>query len=347
MKVKAVVLEGVGEIRLRDIELPGSLEPASDEVRVAIKAVGICGSDVHYLKHGRIGDFIVNEPMVLGHEASGVVTAVGAKVSHLKVGDRVCMEPGIPDFGSRQTLEGHYNLDPAVRFWATPPIHGCLTPEVVHPAALTYKLPDSVSFAEGAMVEPLAIGVYAAAKGAIRPGDIAVVAGAGTIGMMVAFAALASGCSEVIVSDVAKAKLDIIAKVPGVIAVDLTREKLADVVARRTVGKGADLFFEASGAPKAFDDMLDVVTQGGRVVLVGMPQDRVPLDVVALEVKEISLTGIFRYANVWDRTLALLGSGKIDVKPLISASYPFDKSIEAFERAAQQNPSDVKVQITF
>ena len=197
------------------------------------------------------------------------------------------------------------------------------------------------------MVEPLAIGVYAAAKGAIRPGDIAVVAGAGTIGMMVAFAALASGCSEVIVSDVAKAKLDIIAKVPGVIAVDLTKQKLADVVAARTAGKGADLFFEASGAPKAFDDMLDVVTQGGRVVLVGMPQDRVPLDVVALEVKEISLTGIFRYANVWDRTLALLGSGKIDVKPLISASYPFDKSIEAFERAAQQNPSDVKVQITF
>lgn len=347
MKVKAVVLEGIGDIRLRDIDLPGSLDPAADEVRVAIKAVGICGSDVHYLKHGRIGDFIVNEPMVLGHEASGVVTSVGAKVSHLKVGDRVCMEPGIPDFGSRQTLEGHYNLDPAVRFWATPPIHGCLTPEVVHPAALTYKLPDSVSFAEGAMVEPLAIGVYAAAKGAIRPGDIAVVAGAGTIGMMVAFAALASGCSEVIVSDVARAKLDIIAKVPGVVAVDLTKEKLADVVAARTAGKGADLFFEASGAPKAFDDMLDVVTQGGRVVLVGMPQDRVPLDVVALEVKEISLTGIFRYANVWDRTLALLGSGKIDLKPLISASYPFDKSIEAFERAAQQNPSDVKVQITF
>ena len=152
--------------------------------------------------------------MVLGHEAAGVVTAVGANVAHLKVGDRVCMEPGIPDFGSRQTLEGHYNLDPSVRFWATPPIHGCLTPEVVHPAALTYKLPDNVSLAEGAMVEPLAIGVYAAFKGDIRPGDIAVVAGAGTIGMMVAFAALASGCAKVIVSDIAKAKLDLIADLP-------------------------------------------------------------------------------------------------------------------------------------
>ncbi|MDR3376583.1 MAG: NAD(P)-dependent alcohol dehydrogenase [Ancalomicrobiaceae bacterium] len=346
MKVRAVVLEGIGDIRLRDIEVPGTLEPADNEVRIAIKTVGICGSDVHYYKHGRIGDFVVNEPMVLGHEAAGIITAVGAHVSDLKVGDRVCMEPGIPDFGSLETLEGHYNLDPAVRFWATPPIHGCLTPEVVHPAALTYKLPDNVSLAEGAMVEPLAIGVYAAAKAEIRPGDVAVVAGAGTIGMMVAFAALASGCSEVIVSDMATAKLDLIAGSPGIVVVDLNKEKLADVVAARTAGRGADIFFEASGSLHAFDDMMDVVRRNGRIVLVGMPQGRAPLDVVALEVKEISLTGIFRYANVWDRTLNLLGSGKIDLKPLISASYPFDQSIAAFQRAAAQNPSDVKVQIT-
>lgn len=346
MKVKAVVLEGVGNIRLRDIDVPGGAEPADNEVRIAIKTVGICGSDVHYYKHGRIGDFVVDAPMVLGHEAAGVVTAVGAKVAQLKVGDRVCMEPGIPEFGSRETLEGHYNLDPSVRFWATPPIHGCLTPEVLHPAALTYKLPDNVSFAEGAMVEPLAIGVYAALKAAIRPGDVAVVAGAGTIGIMVTFAALAAGCSEIIVSDVAKAKLDLIAGHAGIVVVDLNTQKLADVVAARTAGRGADVFFEASGSPHAFDDMLEVTGRGGRVVLVGMPQDRVPLDVVALEVKEISLTGIFRYANVWERTLALLGSGKIDLKPLISASYPFDKSVAAFERAAQQKPSDVKIQIT-
>ena len=347
MKVRAVVLEGIGDIRLREIEVPGTMELADNEVRIAVKTVGICGSDVHYYKHGRIGDFVVNAPMILGHEAAGVVTAVGAKSAHLQIGDRVCMEPGVPDFGSRQTLEGHYNLDPSVRFWATPPIHGCLTPEVVHPAALTYKLPDNVSFAEGAMVEPLAIGVYAAFKGAIRPGDVAVVAGAGTIGLMTAFAALASGCAKVILSDVATAKLDLVADHPGIVTVDLNREKLVDVVAAHTAGHGADLFFEASGSPRAFDDLMDVMGRGGRVVLVGMPQDRVALDVVALEVKEISLTGIFRYANVWERTLALLGSGKIDLKPLISASYPFEQSIAAFERAAQQNSSDVKIQIAF
>jgi D-xylulose reductase len=345
VKVKAVVLEGVGDVRLRDIEIAGTSEPGNSEVRIAIKAVGICGSDVHYYKHGRIGDFIVKEPMILGHEASGVVSAIGANVTHLKVGDRVCMEPGVPDFRSRETLGGHYNLDPSVRFWATPPVHGCLTPEVVHPAELTYRLPDNVSFAEGAMVEPLAIGVYAAFKGAIRPGDVAVVAGAGTIGLMVAFASLAAGCAKVIVSDVATAKLDLIAGRQGIVTVDLNREKLADVVAEQTDGRGADLFFEASGSPRAFDDLMDVVGRGGRVVLVGMPQDRVPLDVVALEIKEISVTGIFRYANVWERTIALLASGKIDLKPLISASYPFDQSVAAFQRAAQQNSSDVKIQI--
>jgi Threonine dehydrogenase and related Zn-dependent dehydrogenases len=151
---------------------------------------------------------------------------------------------------------------------------------------------------------------------------------------------------EVIVSDVAKAKLDIIAKVPGVVAVDLTKEKLAEWSPSGRPARGRPVL-RGERAAEGLRRHAGCGDQGGRVVLVGMPQDRVPLDVVALEVKEISLTGIFRYANVWDRTLALIGSGKIDLKPLISATYPFDKSIEAFERAAQQNPSDVKVQITF
>ncbi|ABC21057.1 NAD(P)-dependent alcohol dehydrogenase [Rhodospirillum rubrum] len=346
MKVTGVVLERQGALSLRDIDIPGTLAPGANEVRIAIKSVGICGSDVHYFKHGRIGDFIVTEPMILGHEASGVVEEIGSAVTHLRVGDRVCMEPGVPDFSSIETLRGMYNLDPSVRFWATPPYHGCLTAEVVHPASLTYRLPDSVSFAEGAMVEPLAIGVYAAAKAQIRPGDIAVVTGAGTIGMMVVFAALAAGCAEVIVSDVAAEKLALLASHPEVTTVDLTRESLADAVAARTDGRGVDVFFEASGSTRPYETMIDLIGRGGRIVLVGMPQEKPQLDVVALQVKEISLTGTFRYANVWDRTLKLLGSGKIDLKPLISATFPFSDSVRAFDRAAQHLPSDVKIQIS-
>ena len=134
---------------------------------------------------------------------------VGDAVTTLKARNGVCMEPGIPDPNSRASRLGLYNLDPAVRFWATPPVHGCLTPFVVHPAAFTFKLPDHVSFAEGAMVEPLAVGMHAATKAQIKPGEIAVVMGAGTIGMVTALAALAAGCGRVIITDVEQPKLDL------------------------------------------------------------------------------------------------------------------------------------------
>ncbi len=223
--MKAVVLERAHELSLRDIDLPLKLGPR--DVKIAVDTVGICGSDVHYYTHGRIGSFIVKSPMVLGHEAAGVVVEVGSEVKTLKPGDRVCMEPGVPDMSSRASRLGLYNVDPSVTFWATPPVHGCLTAHVVHPEAFTYKLPDNVSFAEGALVEPFAIGMQAASKAKIAPGDVAVVIGAGTIGIMVALAALAGGCARVIVSDLMQEKLDIVGRYKGVTTVNGRNEKLA------------------------------------------------------------------------------------------------------------------------
>ena len=219
---EALVLERKGVLALREIALDDTLGP--DDVRIAIHTVGVCGSDVHYYTHGRIGDFVVNAPMVLGHEAAGVVTARGANVKTLEVGDRVCMEPGVPNMASRASKLGLYNVDPDVRFWATPPVHGVLTANVVHPAAFTFKLPDSVSFAEGAMVEPFAVGMQAAARARIAPGDVGAVVGAGPIGIMVALAALAGGCSKVFVADFAKEKLAIVGRYPGIVPVDVAKE---------------------------------------------------------------------------------------------------------------------------
>src|SRR5688500_14158515 len=247
----ALVLERQRELALRDIDLPQDVGP--DDVKVKVHTVGICGSDVHYYTHGKIGPFVVREPMVLGHEAAGTVVEVGENVRGLKVGDRVCMEPGIPNLASRASKLGMYNVDPSVRFWATPPVHGCLTPFVVHPAAFTFKLPDNVSFAEAAMVEPFAVGLQAASKARIAPGDLGVVIGAGPIGIMVALAALAGGCSRVLVSDLQPEKLKIAGRYPGVLPVNVREEKLADVVARETDGWGADVVFEASGSPRAFE----------------------------------------------------------------------------------------------
>ncbi|MDR5760218.1 NAD(P)-dependent alcohol dehydrogenase [Caballeronia sp. LZ035] len=341
--MEALVLEEARRISLRPFSLPQVVGPR--DVRIKIHTVGICGSDIHYYQHGRIGPFVVNEPMVLGHEASGTIVEVGEEVTHLKPGDRVCMEPGVPDMESRASREGLYNLDPKVRFWATPPVHGCLAPYVVHSAAFTYKLPDNVSFAEGAIVEPLSIGLQAAKKAAIKPGDVAVVLGAGTIGMMCALAALAGGCSRAIVCDLVQEKLDLIGGVQGVTPVNIRERRALDVVKELTDGWGADIVFEASGNEKAFDGIVDLLCPGGCLVLVGMPQHAIPLDVVAVQIKEARIESVFRYANIFPRAIQLIASGKLDVKPFISRTFPFAEGIKAFEEAASGVPTDVKVQI--
>lgn len=341
--MKALVLEKKLDLGIREIEIPEVLGP--NDVRVAIKNVGICGSDIHYYTHGAIGQFVVKAPMVLGHEASGVIVETGREVTGLKVGDRVCMEPGIPNRRSPAYKLGIYNLDPDVVFWATPPVHGCARPTVVHPADFTYKLPENVSLEEGALVEPLAIGVHAAKKAEIEPGDVAVVIGAGTIGLMATAAALAGGCSQVIVADVKQPKLEIAARLGAVTPVNVATEDLNAVVRARTGGWGADLIFEASGSAGAIGHLFDTLRPGGRVVCIGMPVEPVPMDLVAAQAKEATVKTIFRYANVYGRAVELLGSGKLDVKPLVTETYAFEDSVAAFEYAADPKPTSVKVQI--
>ncbi|ART62431.1 NAD(P)-dependent alcohol dehydrogenase [Kushneria marisflavi] len=344
MKARALVLERQNELALREIELPGEIGP--DEVRISMHTVGICGSDIHYYTHGRIGPFVVEEPMVLGHEGAGTVTEVGANVTTLAPGDRVCMEPGIPDPSSRASKLGMYNVDPAVRFWATPPVHGCLTPEVIHPAAFTFKLPDNVSFAEGAMVEPFAVGMQAVVKAKLQPGDTCVVTGCGPIGLMVALAALASGASRVVISDVVDDKLAIAAGYKGLIPVNVAHESLTERITELTGdGWGADVVFEASGSGRVYDDALTCVRPGGVMVLVGMPVEKVSFDVVLAQTKEVRIETVFRYANVYDRAIELIASGKVDLKPLIVETFDFEQSVAAFDRAVEARPTDVKLQI--
>ncbi len=342
--MQALVLEEKHRLSLRDIPLA---EPAvgSHDVRIALRTVGICGSDVHYYTHGGIGPYVVREPMILGHEAAGVITEVGVEVINLKVGDRVCMEPGVPSPQSRATQQGMYNLDPAVQFWATPPVHGCLRPSVVHPAAFTFKMPDNVSFAEGAMVEPLAVGIHAVNKARVRPGDVAVVTGAGPIGMVTALAAVAGGCSRVFVSDVQAPKLELAGRYAGITPVNVREQDLAKVVLEATGGWGAEVVFEASGSPRVLKEIFAPLCPGGCVVLVGMPVEPVAFDIVAAQAKEARIETVFRYAHVFPRALALMSAGKIDVKPLITDRYAFADSVAAFDYATNMAPTSVKVQI--
>lgn len=339
----ALVLEEKRKLALRDIDLTQTL--GSGDVRIAIDTVGICGSDVHYYTHGKIGPFVVRDPMVLGHEASGVVTEIGSGVTHLAVGDRVCMEPGIPNPASKASKLGVYNVDPDVTFWATPPVHGCLTPSVVHPAAFTYRLPEHVSFAEGAMVEPFAIGMQAATRARIKPGDVALVTGAGPIGIMCALAALAGGCAKVFIADLVEEKLRVAAQYDNIEPILIPRDDVSKTVKDATEGWGADVVLECAGAAASIQTALEAVAPAGCVVWVGMPVDPVPVDIVLAQSKEIRMETVFRYANMYDRAIALIGSGKVDLKPLISETFAFEDSIKAFDRAVEARPNDVKIQI--
>jgi D-xylulose reductase len=340
--MKALVLTEMNKLAVLDMPFKETL--GSDDVRIKIHTVGICGSDVHYYTYGKIGSFVVKEPMVLGHEASGTVIEVGKNIKTLKAGDRICMEPGVPELRSRATMEGIYNLDPTVIFWATPPVHGCLRETVIHPAMFCFKLPDNISYAEGALVEPLSVGLQAVKKASVKPGDIALVIGCGTIGLVTGMAALAGGCSKVIITDMIQLKLDL-ASSYGMIPIDIKKQDLMDVVKKETDGWGVDIIFEASGSENAIAEIFQPLCPGGKVVFIGMPVNPVPIDIVAAQAKEARLETVFRYANVYPRALSLLGSGKIDVKPLITDRYKFDDAIKAFDYAVNPQPRSVKIVI--
>jgi D-xylulose reductase len=340
--MKALVLKEKGKLAILDMAFDETLGP--DDVRIKMHTIGICGSDVHYYTHGKIGNFIVKEPMVLGHEASGTVIETGKNVTLLKTGDRICMEPGIPNLRSRAVMEGIYNLDPAVRFWATPPIHGCLRETVVHPAMFCFKLPENVSYAEGALVEPLSVGIQAVKKANVKPSDVALVTGCGTIGLVTGLAALAGGCSKVIISDVIQPKLDL-ASTYGMISVNIKKQNLLEVTKKETGGWGVDIIFEASGNETAIAGIFEPLCPGGKVVFIGMPVNPVPVDIVAAQAKEARLETVFRYANIYPRALLLLGSGKINVKPLITDRFKFTDAIKAFDYAANPQPRTVKTVI--
>lgn len=344
--MESLVLERKGELSLRDVPIEAEERLGPRDVRIRLHTVGICGSDVHYYTHGGIGQFQVRAPMILGHEASGTVIETGSEVTTLAVGDRVCMEPGIPDPNSRASRLGMYNIDPAVRFWATPPVHGILRPTCVHPADYTFKLPDTVSFAAAAMVEPLAVGVHAATKARIRPGDVALVQGAGPIGLVTALAVLAAGAARVFLTDVDDAKLEIGAALsPAITPLDVGKGAATGRILRETEGWGVDCVFECSGHPRAAGQVFDALCPGGVVVFVGIPVEPFDYDLGKAMMREARVEQIFRYAHVFPRCVGLLASGAIDVAPLITRTFPFAESIRAFEIAATAPKGQVKMQI--
>ncbi|MGP9503439.1 NAD(P)-dependent alcohol dehydrogenase [Specibacter sp. AOP5-B1-6] len=312
----ASVLVRQGELRTEQRSVPA---PGPGEVLVRISSVGVCGSDTHYFTEGRIGSFVVEAPLVLGHEPAGVVVALGEGVTNREVGQRVSLEPGIPDPLSEQSLAGCYNLDPGVRFFATPPIDGVFSEYAVHPAAFCHPVPDAVSDDAAALLEPLSVALAARAAGRIQLGDKVLVAGAGPIGLLISKVAQLAG-AIVTLTDVRAERLEIAGKYGAAHTFTAAEQP--------PVEPEFNVFIDASGAERAILGGLARLAPRGRAVLVGMGADTIALPVPLVQGRELMITGTFRYANTWPTAIALAASGDIDLDGLVTSTHGLD-AVEA------------------
>ncbi|KAL8298208.1 hypothetical protein RB601_002659 [Gaeumannomyces tritici] len=312
------------------------------DVLVAVNYTGICGSDVHYWQHGAIGNFVVKSPMVLGHESAGTVVKVGPAVKTLSVGDRVALEPGYPCRRCAACLGGKYNLCPDMRFAATPPYDGTLAGFWAAPADFCYRLPESVSLQEGALIEPLAVGVHIARQAGVRPGESVVVMGAGPVGLLCAAVARAFGASTVVSVDIVPSKLEVARKIAATHTYLSRRvspeENARGIIEAAGLGAngGADVVIDASGAEPSIQASLHTVRVGGRYVQGGMGRADITFPIMALCVKEVTASGSFRYGS-GDYKLAidLVAQGKVDLKALISETVAFGRAEDAFNKVKE------------
>ena len=310
-------------LQVQSLPLPTLIPPSF--VLLAIRSVGICGSDCHYFLHGGVASFTLTAPMILGHEVAGEVLAVGADVSGLAVGERVAVEGGIACRRCSSCSSGRYNLCPSMRFFGSarpPQTHGALRRYVVHPASLCYPLPPQLSYAEAAMCEPLSVAIMAARRAQLGPGMRVAVMGAGTIGLLTLLVARAWGASAVLVADVNAARTSKARELGATAVVTLAADgEVEDAVAQcmAEMGGEADVAFDCVGLSSTANVALGVTRAGGVVMCVGLAQSRQALNTGGnVVVREVDMRGIFRYADTYPAAIELLSKRMVDVKPLIT-----------------------------
>lgn len=341
--MKVAVMEGIGKMGYTRRPIP---KPAPGEVLVKLEYVGICGSDMHYYETGAIGDYVVKPPFVLGHEPGGVVVEVGANVTHLKVGDRVALEPGKTCGHCEFCRTGRYNLCPDVVFFATPPVDGVFQEYVAHDADLCFKLPENVSTLEGALIEPLAVGFHAANQGGAHAGQTAVVMGAGCIGLVSMMALKAEGVSRVFVVDILPKRLEKALELGADGVINGRDQDAVDAVLTLTGGAGCDLVIETAGTEFTTRQCIRMTKKGATIVLVGYSKTgELTLPISLVLDKELTFKTVFRYRHIYPMAIEAVAAGKVNLKGIVTDVFDFDDIQNAMDRSIADKASIVKAVI--
>lgn len=354
------------ELYLHRSEIP---IPKEGQCLVHVRATGICGSDVHLWKHGHIGDMRVTGPNGLGHESAGIVIAIGPGVKTLKVGDRVAIECGIPCMKATcyYCRNGRYNACPDVVFWSTPPYHGTLTRYHIHPEEWLHKIPDSMSYEQGSLLEPLSVALAGIERSNLRLGDPLLICGAGPIGITSLSAASAAGANPIVITDINPSRLraakELVPRVKTVHASPGKEPAEAAIEIKAAMGGEARLVLECTGVQPSVQtgiyvsnllhesqshrtDLAGKSTMfGGTVFIIGCGKDFQELPFMHLSTREIDLRFQYRYHDTYPRAIGLVASGVIDVTPLVTHRFTLEQGLEAFKAATDPAAMALKVQI--
>ncbi|NLE45367.1 MAG: alcohol dehydrogenase catalytic domain-containing protein [Chloroflexi bacterium] len=341
--MKAVRLYGPRDIRVDDVPRP---EPGPGDALIRVRAVGVCGSDVHYYVDGHIGDAVPELPFTLGHEFAGEVEALGPGVTWPPVGTRVAVDPAIPCGQCETCQEGNPNCCPSVRFPGSAPVPGALSEWYVHPAHLCEPIPDELGFDDGAMLEPLGVDVHALTLAKVRPGDIVAILGAGPIGLLALQLCARSFTGAVYVMEPIPERREMALRMGATAVCDPNAEDPVAWLLAQTQGRGADLVLEAAWGEQAVDQAVHMAKPAGRVVLIGIPRE----DVVTFSAGNARRKGLTilmsrRMKAVYKRAMALVARDAVDLQALITHRFPLERSAEAFDLVASLRDGVIKVMI--
>lgn len=336
-------MTALDKMELRDAPMP---KVNRGEVLIKLEWVGVCGSDVHYFHDGRCGDFVVNGDFILGHEGAGTVVELGEGVKSLRVGDRVALEPGITCGQCEFCKSGRYNLCPDVVFLATPPVQGCYTSYIAYPESMCFLIPNNITTKEGAMVEPLCVGLHAAAQGEVRLGDRVIILGAGCIGLVTLLACKAAGATDITVVDVLQNRLDCALRLGATRVINASEQDVIKTYADISEGVMADKVFETAGTAATVAQTPYLTKRGGTIVLVGLASNpKITYDFGPIMDREVQIKTVFRYRNLYPTAIRALADGKINLSGLISHEFAFGDIQNAFMQCVTNKQSIVKAVI--